>query len=257
MPPKSKDLRFSYGVHRLCIRASCPHAPFAQRKANGAAPSTSEHPCNQYLLSRCLHSRGLPSCKVTYASSPCPHRPPSTARTSLHKSDCHSERSEEPPYFVFAFAVARSLTLYIISEFALVLLTIFAVSCSSVPVWSQAPSAWRGTLQDDSAHPVSRAKLKLDADGSHKTATTAADGSFAFDSLVSKTYTLSIEVNGRAYRGSAAITIPTQAATLTLTPDGTVLVGTQETKTTAGGEQLTSKAVSEIPLNKRDFSQLL
>jgi hypothetical protein len=35
----------------------------------------------------------------------------------LNKNDCHSERSEEPPYFVFA--VARSLPLYTFSEFAL------------------------------------------------------------------------------------------------------------------------------------------
>jgi len=37
------------------------------------------------------------------------------------ENGCHSERSEEPPHFVFAFAVARSLILYAISEFALML----------------------------------------------------------------------------------------------------------------------------------------
>lgn len=36
-----------------------------------------------------------------------------------------------------------------------------------------------------------------------------------------------------------------------------MVVGVQEEKAAAGGEQLASKAVSEIPLNKRDFSQLL
>ena len=151
--------------------------------------------------------------------------PPATARTSLH----------------------------------LILWTLFAVSFSSTAIWSQALPTWRGILQDGSAHPISQAKLKLEADGSYKTATTATDGSFVFDSLLLKTYSLSVEINGRAYRSSAAVTIPAQADSviLTMSANGTVLVGTQEAKTAAGGEQLTSKAVSEIPLNKRDFSQLL
>jgi hypothetical protein len=35
------------------------------------------------------------------------------------KNDCHSERSEEPPYFVFAFAIACSLILCTYSKTAL------------------------------------------------------------------------------------------------------------------------------------------
>jgi hypothetical protein len=140
------------------------------------------------------------------------------------------------------------------------LLFLFAASVGTASGWGQTPApAWRGVLQDEAAHPIIQAQVKLDAGDDHKTATTTANGSFIFPSLMSKSYSLSIEVNGHISRSSAAITIPAQAAavTLTLKADGALLVGIQQEKAAAGGEQLTSKAVSEIPLNKRDFSQLL
>jgi hypothetical protein len=134
-----------------------------------------------------------------------------------------------------------------------------------VSIWSasggaQTPApAWRGLLQDEAGHPVAQARVKLDAGDDHKTATTSPNGAFVFPSLLAKSYLLSIEVNGQIFRSSGAITIPAQAAavTVTLKADGVLFVGIQQEKAAAGGEQLTSKAVSEIPLNKRDFSQLL
>ena len=125
--------------------------------------------------------------------------------------------------------------------------------------WSQTPApAWRGVLQDAAARHIAQARVKLDAGNEHKEAPTNQDGAFLFGSLLPKTYHVSVDVNGRVYRSSADIKIPAQAATVTLTlqADGGLVVGVQQEKA-AGGEQLTSKAVSEIPLNKRDFSQLL
>ncbi len=142
----------------------------------------------------------------------------------------------------------------------LALLLLLTVSLPSASMRGQTPApAWRGVLQDEASHPVLQAKVELDAGDHHKTATTRSDGSFVFSSLLSKTYSLSVEVDGRVYRSTAAIKIPAQAAVaiLTLKADGALVVGIQEEKAAAGGEQLTSKAVSEIPLNKRDFSQLL
>ncbi len=127
-------------------------------------------------------------------------------------------------------------------------------------MWAQTPApAWSGVLQDDGAHPISPAQVELDAGDEHKSATTRSDGSFVFESLLSKTYSLSVEVGGQLHRSSVAIKVPAQATTvaLTLRADGALIVGIEQEKAAAGGEQLTSKAVSEIPLNKRDFSQLL
>jgi hypothetical protein len=127
-------------------------------------------------------------------------------------------------------------------------------------VWSQTPApVWRGVLQDDNAQHIAQASVKLDAGSEHKETSTDPHGVFLFDFLVPKTYHVSVDVNGRVYRSSAGIKIPAQAApvTLTLQADGGLVVAVQQEKAPAGGEQLTSKAVSEIPLNKRDFGQLL
>jgi hypothetical protein len=126
--------------------------------------------------------------------------------------------------------------------------------------WGQTPApAWRGVLEDEGAQPIRQAKVELDAGDEHKVVTTNAEGLFVFESLPAKTYSLSVEVEGRVYRSAAAIKMPAQAGavTLSLRADGGLAAGVAQEKAAAGGEQLTSKAVSEIPLNKRDFSQLL
>jgi hypothetical protein len=139
----------------------------------------------------------------------------------------------------------------------LVLLVLF-IGFSSVSAQTPA-AAWRGTLQDEEGHRILHAKVELSAGRAHKTATTASDGSFVFDSLLPETYSLSVELNGRVYHSADAIPIPAQAAQviLTMRANGALVVGIQQEKAAGGGEKLTSKAVSEIPLNKRDFSQLL
>ncbi len=155
---------------------------------------------------------------------------------------------------------ARKSASLLFDSASLCLFLLFYLGAGTVCGWSQTPAAaWRGVLQDGSARPTSQAKVELDAGDDHRLTTTASDGAFVFDSLPQQTYHLSVEVNGRLYRSSALIKIPAQAASITLTfkADGALVVGIQQEKTAAGGEQLTSKDVSEIPLNKRDFSQLL
>src|SRR5271170_876582 len=98
------------------------------------------------------------------------------------------------------------------------MLALFSVASGSVSASGQTPApAWRGTLQDEAAHPIVQAKVGLDADDEHKTTTTTSDGAFVFDSLLPKTYSLSVEVNGRVYRSPAAISISAQAAGVILT----------------------------------------
>jgi hypothetical protein len=148
-----------------------------------------------------------------------------------------------------AFKVQYSRTLLILSCF-------LAGSLG----WSQTPApAWQGVLQDEAAQHIARARVEVNAGEEHRETITNQDGVFLFGSLLPETYHVAVDINGRVYRSSADIKIPAQAtiATLTLQADGGLLIGVQQEKVGAGGEQLTSKAVSEIPLNKRDFSQLL
>lgn len=149
---------------------------------------------------------------------------------------------------------------FLASRLDLRLVAILWLAFCSAVTWGQSPApAWRGTLRDDSGHAISQAKVELKAGEGRQTVTTSSDGSFVFDSLLSNTYSLSIEADGHLYRSSVAIKIPAQATivALTLGADGALIVGMQQEKAAPGGEQLTSKSVSEIPLNKRDFSQLL
>ena len=122
---------------------------------------------------------------------------------------------------------------------------------------TQAP-AWRGTVQDESQHAIAAAQVKLQAGETNTSATTASDGSFVFETLPPETYHLSVEAGGRVYRSDALLTIPAQDpnAALILNSDGTLALSVPQQKA-GGGEQLGSKSVSEIPLNKRDFSQIL
>ncbi|MDQ2832300.1 MAG: TonB-dependent receptor [Acidobacteriota bacterium] len=151
----------------------------------------------------------------------------------------------------FVFAGGRLRTLLLLACWA---------GAGAVGGWSQTQAiAWRGVLQDEAAEPIGHATVKLDDGAERQAATSRADGTFLFGSLVPRTYRLSVEANGHVCRSPAPIEIAPQAQAVTLTckADGTLAIGRQEGKAAANGEQLTSKAVSEIPLNKRDFSQLL
>ncbi len=132
-----------------------------------------------------------------------------------------------------------------------------------------------GTLLNAAGAPIAGATIKLLSSGSTFTASTATDGRFLFDTLPPASYQLSVSVNGQVIAAPATLELP-QAAnfsplgiTLTTSPSGTAALsiaphilipigeGHAAQSATSGGEQLSGKSVSELPLNKRDFSQLL
>ena len=129
-----------------------------------------------------------------------------------------------------------------------------------VTLCAQTPApVWRGVLRDGSEQRLDHATVELTDGTEVKTATTDADGSFAFVTLAPGQYHLSVTLGSRSYQSAALVTFPAAvtAVTLSLEGDGTLVLGVDQEKASGGGEQLSSKAVSEIPLNKRDFSQLL
>ncbi len=148
---------------------------------------------------------------------------------------------------------------YKVRAFLLGLLILAHVSML-LPVAFAQPTApaWRGVLRDGPIHP-GNATVELSKGKDRLVAATSADGTFAFDVVPPGQYRLSVSVGGRTFHSAAPVTFPAQVttATVSLNADGTLLVGSEEAKASASGEQLSSKAVSEIPLNKRDFSQLL
>lgn len=131
---------------------------------------------------------------------------------------------------------------------------------SEVALMGQTPSqVWEGVLQDERAQPIEGATVMLEFEKKQFKAITSTDGSYRFMTLLPATYGLSINIKGQIFHSLAGIEIfPAAAkATLTLKTDGELIAEEQHEEAAAGGEKLSSKAVSEIPLNKRDFSQLL
>jgi hypothetical protein len=136
----------------------------------------------------------------------------------------------------------------------------FLVFFTGFAATGQAPSpSWKGILQDERGQPIKGALVLLEMNDDRRSAKTSVNGSFSFRVLPVGTYSLSVDVKGTMFRSLAAAGIPSATPTvvLTLKSDGEVIAEGQQETTAAGGEQLSSKSVSEIPLNKRDFSQLL
>jgi hypothetical protein len=134
------------------------------------------------------------------------------------------------------------------------------VLLSRIALVGQTPSpGWQGVLQDERAQPIKGATVVLEVGKEQLKATTSTDGSYSFKTVPPSTYSLSIDIKGQVFHSLAVIKIPStpSKATLTLKADGELIAEEQHEEAAAGGEKLSSKAVSEIPLNKRDFSQLL
>jgi hypothetical protein len=117
--------------------------------------------------------------------------------------------------------------------------------------------SWSGLLHDASGQPVAGAKVLLSGIGPTRTAVTGEDGSFAFANLTPGHYRLSIQRSGHSATPALPLEIADSGsvAELGLSEQNTLSLVSRKTAT--GGEQLSSHAVSELPLNKRDFSQLL
>lgn len=119
---------------------------------------------------------------------------------------------------------------------------------SSGPVWS-------GVVVDSGGKPIPDATVRAVSDSGTLASRTGSDGTFQFSPVTRGSYKLSVGWNGRR----AACPQPLNAEQplrLTLSKGGELLCQTTAARS-GGGEELNAHAVSELPLNKRDFSQLL
>ncbi|MBW4026990.1 MAG: TonB-dependent receptor [Acidobacteria bacterium] len=142
-----------------------------------------------------------------------------------------------------------------------------AASLFSLASWCQQPSApaWEGTLRDYASKPIGGAAIELSADGHKFHTLTAADGHFLFEHIPAGIYQLSVKSSGHTARYPQPLNLatPPAHAVLTLTPQGVLAIAFAQSETVSaktegtGGEALSSSSVSQLPLNKRDFSQLL
>jgi hypothetical protein len=138
--------------------------------------------------------------------------------------------------------------------FALLLVFLAA----AVSAQETATVAWSGVLRDSAGAPIVGAKIELAGKTKYK-ATTTADGRFAFPALTPGPYKLTIVDAMRTATLAQPVEITSASAdvAVTLSLRGEITVAQQQASGATGGQSLSSKAVSELPLNKRDFSSLL
>jgi len=121
-----------------------------------------------------------------------------------------------------------------------------------------AQPVWRGIVRDTAGAPVAGAKVRLAAKQVQAEAMTAADGQFKIPALPVGQYRLTLEVGGRKVAYSAPVDLAPAAPAVVLTLSASELtLAVLKGQVATGGEELSSQAVSELPLNKRDFSTLL
>jgi hypothetical protein len=117
---------------------------------------------------------------------------------------------------------------------------------------------WTGELRDAAGHDIAGAVVRLQMGSTMTSVKTSQDGRFAFPAPTPGEYTLSVDYNGKVATVGTKLQLPGEDANavIVLSTDGSLSLqhGSREG---SGGEKLSGKAVSSLPLNKRDFSQLL
>lgn len=157
-------------------------------------------------------------------------------------------------------ALVCSTTSYLVKMFGLLALaTCFLVCAHGNAKDTEPRPAWRGTVHNAAGAPVAGAKISLTGNGARAETKTGADGQFHLEPLPAGQYKLTIVAEGRTIEYAQGINLQPGAppANIEVSNRGELSVGAATQAAGTGGEALSSQAVSELPLNKRDFSQLL
>ncbi len=137
-------------------------------------------------------------------------------------------------------------------------LFIIAVTCLA-----QEPQAsgFAGRVRTETGEPVAQAEVVLRSSGAVVSATTSASGAYKFKSVDAGAYIVSVAFQQHEVKYSQPVQLPNgKPAELILTASNSLTVtfpGQAAASGASGGEDLEGRAVSAIPLNKRDFGQLL
>jgi len=146
-----------------------------------------------------------------------------------------------------------------VKSFWVLLLSVLLIS--TVGAWAQTAvqPVWQGVLRNPAGAPIPAAKIRLASTVAKAEAVSRADGQFRLPALPAGQYRLLVESNGRKFDYAQPIDLDaaSPAVALTLSNRGELTVAALKGQTATGGEELSSQAVSELPLNKRDFSSLL
>ena len=122
---------------------------------------------------------------------------------------------------------------------------------------SACAASWYGVLRDVAGHPIAQAAVTLRHEPRLVLQTaTDAEGKFHFDNLSEGSYSVQVQWMGRSASSGIDVAGERFETSLDLTDTNSLSLHASESGAT-GGEHLSSDRVAGLPLNKRDFSQLL
>ncbi len=119
-------------------------------------------------------------------------------------------------------------------------------------------TGFSGRVLDSEGHGMATASVTLSRGDVTSSVKTGEKGEYRFGALSPGSYRVSVKWKGGAATYQELLTLPTtRSAELTLSAASTIGVRFLTASASSGGENLGAQAVTAIPLNKRDFSQLL
>ncbi len=135
----------------------------------------------------------------------------------------------------------------------------FVILFLALTAWADdASTSWDGIVRNSQARPVAGAKIKLQSRSATLSVTTGADGRYHFAAVPAGSYRLTIQEGDRSVVYPQPLDLPSpEAAQVVIGEQGILSLTLGGEPAASGGERLSAKAVSAIPLNKRDISQLL
>jgi hypothetical protein len=137
---------------------------------------------------------------------------------------------------------------------ALLLVCLAALSSAQ----EHATNQWTGIVRHPDGSVIPQASVELRSATATNAVTSTANGSFHFEGLPPGSYRLSVKQNGREFIYAKPLQLPMDGiAKLTITDGGSVTLESTTVPVSSGGQTLSADAVAAIPLNKRDFGQLL
>ena len=156
----------------------------------------------------------------------------------------------------------KKLAVLLFRIFLLVLMPgLFPVDAADAFGQELVTHGWSGELRDGNGARIDGGTVRLLGGHGEIVATTSADGTFRFAGLAADKYTMVVVIAGVEHRYAGTLELSTESLPMVVTvaKSGEVKVASrpEESATATGGEKLSSQTVSAIPLNKRDFSQLL
>ncbi len=134
------------------------------------------------------------------------------------------------------------------------------LACVAVLFAQQSTASWTAILTNSAGEALASAVIRLTAPALTREAHTTANGSFSFPDLPPASYSLTVIWNGQqaSYQQPIKFSEGRPGNRLVLSAQDILSFASQSVEAArSGGEQLSSQAVSSIPLNKRDFSNLL